>query len=164
MRSRRERTPGAGTGQLVWAELSQHGQQRGGLWQHDLGEGLGERRQCGALGHVAIALERTLSTRVNCSQQGAHITEEVQGLAASQLLANIRQQIARAAAAACPRTRLPLVLVLPPTVVRVPSALRHRWQPTDSCAISALLLPGQTIDLAAAHHSLLTAAKRRGSC
>src|SRR5207245_1033154 len=80
----------------------------------------------------APALKRAFPPRVNRSQQGAHVSEKVHRLAAGQPLPDIRQQIARAMPVARRGTRLPLALALPPTAVRVPSALRHRRQPTDS--------------------------------
>ena len=60
------------------------------------------------------------------------MSEKVHRLAAGQPLPDIRQQIARAMPVARRGTRLPLALALPPTAVRVPSALGHRRQPTDS--------------------------------
>ena len=97
MRPRRQRPPGTGAGQLVRAKLGQRGEQRRGLRQHHLGEGLEQRGQRGAFRPVgAFALERALPARVDRGQQSAHVGEEVQRLATGEPLADIGQQIARA--------------------------------------------------------------------
>ena len=79
----------------------------------------------------ALALERVLPARVDGGKQIAHVIEEVQRLTAGQPLGDSRKQVGRAVPAPAPGTCLPPALVprhLPPSLVRVPSALGHERQ------------------------------------
>ena len=132
MRPRRQRPPGTGAGQLVRAKLGQRGEQRRGLRQHDLGEGLHQRGQRGAIGPAdPLALERILPARINGGKQHARVDEEIQRLPAGQPPTDIRQQIVRARLARAHRPRLPPLPGPPgfrPSTVRASSALGHGRQ------------------------------------